>query len=100
LSQADRTLASPTNAANKLDLGRYRAALVNWREGDSAASAAATMAPPDDQRMQLLARVAHLRALEVTGLRATLAALDWLVTCHRITCCIAMRRLTAPIPAT
>jgi hypothetical protein len=76
VTYADQALVSLTDAAQKHDLERYRAALATLVEEDSAAAAAASAAP-DDQRAQVEAQVAQLRAREVDGLRAALPALGW-----------------------
>jgi hypothetical protein len=76
MAYADQALVSLTDAAQKQDLERYRAALATLVEEDSAAAAAATETP-GDQRAQVEAQVMQLRAREVDGLRAALPALGW-----------------------
>jgi len=77
MAYADQALVSLTDAAQKQDLERYRAALATLVDEDSAAATAVSTMPPGDQRTQLEATVAQLRAREGTGLRTALPALSW-----------------------
>ena len=77
VAYADQALVSLRDAAQKQDLESYRVALATLVDEDSAAVAAVSTMPPGDQRTQLEATVAQLRAREVTGLRAALPALSW-----------------------
>jgi hypothetical protein len=77
VTYADQALTALTEAAQKHDVERYRAALTTLVEEDSAAVAAANAEPAGDQRTQSKAQVAQLRAQEVAGLRMALPALGW-----------------------